>query len=138
MDMLQENKIKRLFKIELWCFLIFIITASIFYNYKDAHIYYYKDDFFSHYNGIIALIGKIIFICFFWISVCFPIVWILQLIILIWKKYFKRLWILFSLVTVLYIISVFATFFLYSINQHQSFLERKELNKKEIENNRLN
>lgn len=113
-------------KIEVFLFLFFIIITLLYNINTDAHKYYNKIDIPYNFNGIFSLITVYMFGLYIWIALCFPVVWLLQLIILIGKNYFKKFWLLFTLVTILYFGSLGALLSLYSINLHQSMLERTQ------------
>ena len=125
MDMLQENKLMKIIKIQIIVFFVFSIFAIIFYQYKPAHNYYHQEIFFSDFNGLIALVGFILKIIFFWIIILFPLLWITQLIILIKKKLIKKHYKQILVLTIVYFISVIALFSLQSINNKHSFKQKK-------------
>jgi hypothetical protein len=115
----------KLLKIEIFLFSFFLLITILFNIDTNAHKYFNESDITYNFHGIFALITTYCYGIFFWICICFPILWLVRLIILIREKYFKKYWKLFLLVTILYIGSLVAWFSLYSINQHQSFLERR-------------
>ncbi len=125
MDISQENKLINLIKIEIIIFLIFSILGIAFYNYTPSHYYYNDSIFFENVDSFIALIGFVLKITFFWIIIFFPILWIIQLIALFrWKKIkpnYKKILVL----AIVYLISVFVLFSLFSINSKQDFKKRK-------------
>lgn len=131
---LVEYNIK-LLKIELFLFSFFILITFIFNIYTQAHKHFNKSDLTLNFHGIFALLTTYCYGLFFWICICFPVLWLTQLIVLIKERYLKKYSKHFLLVTILYLISLFAWFSLYSIEQHQSTLERRQDNMGSYKNN---
>lgn len=124
--MIQRNKLAKIIEIQIIIFCVFPAIAIIFYQYKPAHSYYYEEDFFSNFNGWVALIGFVFKIVFFWIILFFPILWLFQLMVLIKSKLLKKYYKQTLVLTIVYIISAFALFSLFAINNRQRFKERKD------------
>ncbi len=116
----------KLFKVEIFLFSFFILVAILFNIDTNAHKYFNESDIIYSFHGFFALLATFCFAIFFWVSICFPILLLVQLIVLIREKYFKQYWKLFLLITILYLCSLVAWFSLHSINQRNSFLERRE------------
>ncbi|MGG6229192.1 hypothetical protein [Tenacibaculum sp. SDUM215027] len=115
----------KLMKMEIFLFLFFILITILFNIDTNAHKYFNESGIVYNFHRIFALLMTFCYGVFFWICICFPFLWLVQLIILISKKYFKKYWKLFLLVTVFYLGSLVAWFSLYSINQHQNFKGRR-------------
>ncbi len=125
MDLLQENKLNLIIRMEIIMFIIFSLLSIIFYQYNPAHSYYHQGVFFKNIDSIIGLFGFIIKVLFFWIILLFPILWILQLVLLfrhrIIKKYLTKTLIL----TFVYLISILSLFSLFSIDNKQILQQKK-------------
>lgn len=125
MGMLRENSIKKIFRIQIICFVLFSVLAICFYWYQPAHVYYYKEKFFINLNSVIALVGYILKVLFFWVILFFPILWIIELIILLKRKMFKKYFKFIVVSVVVYVIAAFSLFALMSVNNKQRFKQNK-------------
>lgn len=115
----------RIFKIQIFLFLFFILFSLLFNLDTVAHKYYNQPEIVFNFHGLFSLLMIGLFGIFFWIAILYPIIWLIQVILIYHTKVpnkNKLTLIIFSII--LYFISVIALISLYSIDQHQGFIER--------------
>lgn len=123
---------KKLLKIEVVLFLFFLLITILFNLDSSAHKYFNESYIVYNLHGVFALLTTFYYGVFFWVCIYFPTLWLIQLIVLIRIKCFKKYLKLFLLVTVFYLGSLFAWFSLYSINQQESYKENLEGKNKRV------
>lgn len=119
-----KNNIKIL-QIQILTFLVFIVISVLFNLDSDAHKYYNNLIIVYNIHSVFSILMIILFAVFFWITIVYPILWVIQIILMHKYKIFNTKKILLIILSmILYIISIIALFSLYSIDQHQGFIER--------------
>ncbi len=129
MNILQENKIVKIIKMEIAIFCIFSILGLFVNFYTPCHEYFNKGDIVLSFNGLIGLFGTMLMGLFFWIILLFPLVYVAQLIILLKLKVFKKSLKLVIALTSVFLISILILFSLFLMdianerpsNAHVSF-----------------
>jgi hypothetical protein len=118
-----KNAIK-IFKIQIFSFLFFILISQLYGLDSEAHRYFNRSIVYN-FNGGFSLLMLGLFSVFFWVNICYPFIWFLQLILIIKLKIFDKtkLWLILISI-LLYFFSIASLIYLYSIQQHQGFLER--------------
>ena len=113
----------RIYKVQVLLFLIFILLTIVYYNYPQAHRFFnrmwYENSCFC-FDYLFSAIMTILFACFFWIILVYPLVYLFSLFFM--KMGWKRLVIL----LILYLTSFVCEFSLYTIPIQQMFKERKK------------
>lgn len=113
----------------MFSFVFFILITALFYFNPEAHKYYNNSFVEYNFNSVLSVIMIILFSIFFWITIIYPIFCVIQIGLTYYYKIFdtKKL-VLIIVSIILYIISIGALFSIYSIEQHQSFVERAKNN----------
>jgi hypothetical protein len=119
-----RNSIK-IFKVEIFLFLFFIVISILFNFDLEAHKYYNKPEIVYNFHAIFSVLVICVFGLFFWILIVYPFVWLAQLVLIFYYKIFdKKKLMLIVILFILYFASIVAAFSLYSIEQHQNIIER--------------
>lgn len=120
---ISENSIK-IFKIQIFSFLFFILISQLYGLDSEAHKYF-NGPIVYNFHGFFSLLMLGLFAVFFWINICYPVIWLVQLILIIKLKIFDKtkLWLILISI-LLYFLSIATSIYLYSIEQHQGFIER--------------
>ena len=118
-----------IYKVQVVLFLVFIFLATVYYNYPQAHRFFnrmwYENSCFC-FDYLFSAIMTILFACFFWIILVYPLVYLFSLFFM--KMGWKRLVIL----LILYLTSFVCEFSLYTIPNQRMFKERRKQNPDEI------
>ncbi len=129
LKVLFEKNINRVLKIELYFFLFLVLIGAVYHFDSEAHQYYNRGPYWDNVHGFFSLVIIIVFGVYFWVCIIFPFIWIMQAI-LIWRFKIqdrKKLW-LNLLIVGIYLASLVSLFSLYSIGEHQGFLNRNSNN----------
>lgn len=120
---------RNIYKVQVVLFLVFIFLTIVYYNYPQAHRFFnrmwYENSCFC-FDYLFSAIMTILFACFFWIILVYPLVYLFSLFFM--KMGWKRLVIL----LILYLTSFVCEFSLYTIPNQQMFKERRKQNSNEI------
>ena len=120
---------RNIYKVQVVLFLVFIFLTIIYYNYPQAHRFFnrmwYENSCFC-FDYLFSAIMTILFACFFWIILVYPLVYLFSLFFM--KMGWKRLVIL----LILYLTSFVCEFSLYTIPNQRMFKERRKQNSNEI------
>lgn len=73
---------KKIYKIELYSFIIFITMSFSYYFYKPAHKYFNSREYNFNFISTISWLMNSLFVLFLFIIICYPIIYIIQLIYL--------------------------------------------------------
>ena len=104
-------------------FLVFIFLSIVYYNYPQAHRFFdriYAENSCFCFDYLFSAIMTILFACFFWIVLVYPFILLFSIFFI--KMGWKRLVIL----LILYLVSFFCEFSLYTIPNQRIFKERKK------------
>lgn len=140
--LLEKNKLKKiigvLLRVEIYLFIVIIVIAILYYNYKGAHDYFnggpkYMDIPWYHIKQFASLLTTCVFAISLFSVFFFPFVYLLQLGACFWLKIMNRT-ITKMLITIalLYFCCMFTTFLLYSIGLHRNVLMGNEINKSDM------
>ena len=120
---------RNIYKVQVVLFLVFIFLTIVYYNYPQAHRFFnrmwYENSCFC-FDYLFSAIMTILFACFFWIILVYPLVYLFSLFFM--KMGWKRLVIL----LILYLTSFVCEFSLYTIPNQRMFKERRKQNSNEI------
>lgn len=116
----------RIFKIEIFIFIFFIILTIGYHFYEDSHKYFNNADYPLNCQGISAFVMTLCYGFFFFLIISFPFILLIQLFFGIkFKILNKSKVVMVVLLTILYFGSVISVFSLYSIKKHQNYISRR-------------
>lgn len=108
---------KALFHFQWISFSLFIVLTIIYYWDKAAHIYFNQNPDIINFQSIFSLLMTYLFISFIFITILYPILFLLQAYYIRKKEMAsKKLIFLFAL----YLLSIVSLFSLYTINNSHS------------------
>lgn len=131
-----EKNIDLILKTELYSFLFLVLISLLYHLDSNAHQYYNTGPYLNNIHSFFSLVIILLFGLYFWLCIAFPIIWLVQSILLVRFSIYnrKRLWLSF-LSLVFYSCTIAALFSLYSIGQRQSFQNRNQaFNTSHLEN----
>ncbi|SIT22665.1 hypothetical protein SAMN05421786_110109 [Chryseobacterium ureilyticum] len=112
---------KALFHFQWISFSLFIVLTIIYYWDKTAHIYFNQNPDTINSQSIFSLLMTYLFISFIFITILYPILFLLQAYFIQKKEMAsKKLILLFAL----YLLSIVSLFSLYTINNSHSYTKR--------------
>lgn len=116
----------RIINIEVFIFLFFIFLTIAYHSYGISHQYFNIIDFPMNLEGVSAFTITLLYGFFFFLIIVFPFIFFLQLFYGVKCKILNKSKIgIILLLGVLYCGGVISVFSLYSIKQHQNFINRK-------------
>lgn len=122
-----KKNLIRVFKIEIFIFLFFIILTIAYNFYENSHKYFNNSDFPLNCQGVSAFVITLFYGLFFFGVIIFPFLFLVQLFFGIKLKILDKSKIgMILLLIILYFGSVVSVFSLYSIKKHQNFISRKK------------
>lgn len=108
---------KALFHFQWISFSLFIVLTIIYYWDKTAHVYFNQNPDTINFQSIFSLLMTYLFISFIFITILYPILFLLQAYFIRKKEMAsKKLILLFAL----YLLSIVSLFSLYTINNSHS------------------
>jgi hypothetical protein len=119
-----ENSVK-IFKIQIFIFFFFILISQLYGLDSEAHIYYNQPEIIYNFHGLFSLFMVYIFGLLLFLCIAYPFLLLIELIIIYRCELFNKtkLWLILISI-LLYFFSIISLIYLYSIEQHQGFLER--------------
>jgi hypothetical protein len=121
-----KKNIEKIYRVQIFLFILFILTSILFNLDSEAHKYYNNSIIDYNFHSVFAIFMLLLFGLFFWISIIYPFVWLIQLgLIYNYKASFsKKMWLV-TISILLYTVTLICLLSLYFIERHQEFNERR-------------
>ena len=118
-----------IYKIQIFSFIFFILVSVLFNLDSNAHKYYNNSVIVYNFDSVFSIVMILLFGLFFWIALLYPFFWLVQIVLVHFYKISETKKTRLIIISILlYFMSIIALFSLYSIEQHQGFVERAEFN----------
>ena len=121
-----KKNIEKIYRVQIFLFILFILTSILFNLDSQAHKYYNNSIIDYNFHSVFAIFMLLLFGLFFWISIIYPFVCLIQLVLIYnYKASFSKKMRFVTISILLYIVTLICLLSLYFIERHQEFNERR-------------